>query len=73
MSGANSYFLIPNSVCDSYRGKTGKGLFALNRVITSKTAMSWSLQKKKQCIFVMYILSERSFFYICILSQSIVY
>ena len=40
--------------------------------IKVKTAMSWSSQKKKECIFVTFILSDE-FFNICVLSQWIVY
>ena len=35
--------------------------------------MSWSLQKKKEGIFVPFILYEGNFFNICVLSQCIVY
>ena len=41
--------------------------------IKSKTAMSWSSRKKKEGIFVPFILSEGNFFKICDLSQCIVY
>ena len=39
----------------------------------SKTAMSWGLRKKKEGIFVPFILSKGSLFKICVLSQYIVY
>ena len=64
--------LIPTFVTVTGEKLVG-GFFTLNGVITSKTAMSWNSQKKKECIFVKCIWSERIFFYICILSQSIVY
>ena len=41
--------------------------------IKSETVMSWSSWKKKEGIFVPFILSKRKFFSICVLSQFIVY
>ena len=41
--------------------------------IKSETVMSWSSWKKKEGIFVQFILSKRKFFSICVLSQFIVY
>ena len=41
--------------------------------IKSKTAMSWSLQKKKHCIFCKIYFAQKEFFNICIFIQSIVY
>ena len=41
--------------------------------IKRKTVMSWSSRKKKEGIFVPFILSEEIFFNICVLSQSVVY
>ena len=39
----------------------------------SKTVMSWGLRKKKEGIFLPFILSEGNLFKICVLSQYIVY
>ena len=41
--------------------------------IKSETVMSWSSWKKKEGIFVPFVLSKRKFFSICVLSQFIVY
>ena len=42
--------------------------------IKSKTVMSWSLEKKKECIFCnAYFVWRNFFFHICVLSQCIVY
>ena len=41
--------------------------------IESKTMMTWSSRKNKSAFFIMFILSEGSFFHICVLLQCIVY
>ena len=41
--------------------------------IKSKTVMSWSWQKKKDCIFLTFTLPGRIFFNICALFQGIMY
>ena len=47
--------------------------FAELSQIKSKAVTSWSLRKKKEGIFVSFMLSEEYFFNICVLSQYIVY
>ena len=44
-----------------------------NCELKSKSVMSWSSRKKKECFFVTYILYKENLFNICILSHCIVY